>query len=144
MSEKLSEQPVRAKKIERLKAKILAEIEEEHEYLKLGMSEDSKHFDDYVEKYYQLAQLKNYITADNTFWTCEAMYEKEDCVVYQVSDKTLDIWLQDDYNFVHSFMVKIYDRPWALFKMLNDGYFGYQFTNLLDIIIYDDRRAANV
>lgn len=139
MSEKLSERPIRAEKIKRLKAKILAEIEEEHELLKLGMSEDSEHFDEYVECYYQLTQLKNYIASEHAFWTYEAMYEDNDCVIYQITDKTLDIWLQDDYNFVHSFIVKIYGNPWALFEMLNDRYFGYQFTNLLDIIIYDER-----
>ena len=143
MSEKLSERPIREEKINRLKTKILAEIEEEHELLKFWMSKDSEHFDYYIEQYYQLVQLKNYIIAENTFWTCEAIYEKEDCVVYQVPDKTLDIWLQNDYTFVSHFMVRISDNPWALFEMLNDHYFGYHFTNILDMIIYDERTANN-
>lgn len=140
MSEKLSERPIREEKIKRLKEKILVEIEEEYERLRFWMSEDSEHFDNYVEQYYQLAQLKNYITAEHTFWNYEAMYEKDDYVVYQVSEKTLDIWLQDDYNFVIAFMIEVQDRPWALFKMLNDRYFGYQFTNIFAEIAYDKKR----
>ena len=139
MSEKLSERPIREEKIKRLKEKILAEIEEEHERLRFWMSEDSKHFDDYVEQYYQLAQLKNYIASEHTLWCYEVMDEKEDYVVYQVTERDLDIWLQDDYNFAMSFMVRICDSPWALFDVLNDGYFGYHFTNLFDRIAYDEK-----
>lgn len=140
MSEKLSERPIREEKIKRLKEKILAEIEEEYERLRFWMSEDSEHFDDYVEQYYQLAQLKNYITSEYALWCYEAMYEKDDYVVYQVSEKTLDIWLQDDYNFVIAFMIEVQDRPWALFEMLNDRYFGYQFTNIFAEIAYDKKK----
>jgi hypothetical protein len=124
-----------------LKEKILAEIKEEHELLRFWMSKDSENFDCYVERYYQIAQLKNYIMEEYTFWSYEAMDEEYDYVVYQVSEKTLDIWLQDDYNFVIAFMIEAQDNSWALFGMLNDRYFGYQFTNIFDEIAYDIKRG---
>lgn len=141
MSEKLSERPIREEKIKRLKEKILAEIKEEHELLRFWMSKDSENFDYYVERYYQIAQLKNYIMDEYTFWSYEAMDEEYDYVVYQVSEKTLDIWLQDDYNFAIAFMIEAQDNSWALFRMLNDRYFGYQFTNICDEIAYDIKRG---
>ena len=135
--EKLSERPIREEKVKRLKSKILAEIEEEQAYLKFAMSEYKDHFDAFLEQYYQLMQLKNYIMTEHSFFDYEALSEKDDYIIYQITEKTLDIWLQDDYNFARDFMLRVYDNPWALFDMLNDRYFGYQFTNIFDIIVYD-------
>lgn len=138
--DKLSERPIREEKVKRLKSKILAEIEEEQAYLKFAMSEYEDHFDEFLEQYYQLMQLKNYIMAEHSFWNYEASSEKDDYIVYQITEKTLDIWLQDDYNFARAFMLRVYDNPWELFDMLNDRYFGYHFTNIFDIIVYDKKQ----
>jgi hypothetical protein len=146
MSEKLSERPIREEKVNRLKTKILAEIEEEHGYLKYLMLDDDDYFDEHLEQYYQLTQLKYYIQAEDTFFAYEMMSEVHDCIVYQISDEDLNIWLQDDYNFVHSFLTEMFDNPWSLFKRLNDEYFGYHFTNFFEKMAYEEkikRRDSN-
>ena len=140
MSEKLSERPIREDKVKRLKAKILAEIAQEQEMVKQFMSEDNDAlFDKNIEMYYWLTKLKEYIEVEHAFWGYEAMSEADDCIIYQVPERDLDIWLQDHYNFTLNFMLAVADRPWALFDMLNDHYFGYHFTNLIEIMAYEDK-----
>lgn len=139
MSEKLSERPIRAEKVSRLKTKILAEIEKEHDHIKHLMLDEDDYFDEHLEQYYQLTQLKYYIQAEDTFFGYEMMSDVHDCIVYQISDEDLNIWLQDNYNFVHSFLVEMLDNPWNLFKRLNDRYFGYQFTNFFEKMAYEEK-----
>lgn len=139
MSEKLSGRPIREEKVSKLKIKILAEIEKEHNYLKCLMFDDDDYFDEHLEQYYQLTQLKYYIQAEDTFFCYEMMSDVHDCIVYQISDQDLNIWLQDDYSFVHSFLTEMFDNPWNLFKRLNDKYFGYHFTNFFEKIAYEEK-----
>ena len=139
MSEKLSERPIRAEKVSKLKTKILAEIEKEHNYLKCLMLDEGDHFDEHIEQYYQLTQLKYYIQAEDTFFGYEMMSEVHDCIVYQISDEDLNIWLQDDYNFARSFLAEMLYHPCGLFVRLNDKYFGYHFTNFFEKMAYEEK-----
>ncbi len=146
MSEKLSERPIREEKVNRLKTKILAEIEKEHEYLKYLMLDDDDYFDEHLEQYYQLTQLKYYIQAEDTFLGYTMMSKTHDCIVYCISDEDLNIWLQDDYRFVNYFLIEMSNQPWSLFEKLNDKYFGYHFTNFFEKMSYEDklkRRESN-
>ena len=112
----------------------------EQAYLKFAMSEYEDDFDKFLAQYYQLMQLKNYIMTEYSFWNYEASSKKEDYIIYKIDEKTLDIWLQDHYNFVTAFLLRVHDNPWALFDMLNDRYFGYHFTNIFDEIAYDMKK----
>lgn len=150
MNEKLSEKSIRMSKVVELKAKIIKEIAEEHDEIKLLIGDCKNDFDmlgdcenDFdmlVEEYYQLLQLKKYVEDDNSFCRYEAIHGDIDVIIYSVSSEEIDIWLQDDYNFVACFMDKVREMPEAIFGMLNDDYFGYQFTNIFDKIAYDKKK----
>ena len=142
MNEKLSEKSIRAEKVAKLKVKILKEITEEQSEIKLLMDDCGNAFDMLVEEYYQLLQLKKYVEDDNSFCRYEAMYGDIDVIIYSVSSEEIDIWLQEDYNFVVCFMSKVREIPEAIFRMLNDDYFGYQFTNIFDKIEYDKKKSS--
>ena len=142
MNEKLSEKSIRAEKVAKLKEKILKEITDEQSEIKLLMDDCQNDFDMLVEKYYQLLQLKKYVEDDNSFCRCEAIHGDIDVIIYSVSSEEIDIWLQEDYNFVVCFMNKVREMPEAIFGMLNDDYFGYQFTNIFDKIAYDKKKIS--
>ena len=139
MSEKLSERPLREEKVSRLKSKIIAEIERTCDNLKYLMFDDDGYFDEYLEQYYQLTQLKKYIQAENTFFGYTMMSEIHDCIIYWISYEDLNIWLQDDYHFANYFLIEMSNQPWSLFEKLNDKYFGYHFTNFFEKMAYEDK-----
>lgn len=140
MTENISDKPIREDKIKRLKEKALTEIANELNLIKRDMREyisNDKAFDFLVKQSFALLNLKEFIESEYAFQLCEAEYE--DVVVYTVSSKDLDIWLQDDYSFVHNFLIRAEDCGYDVFSLLNNHYFGYSFTNIFDTILYDKR-----
>ena len=97
-----------------------------------------------VTQEFSLLRLKEYIENGNTFWSFEARYNDKDIIIYQVSDRKLNIWLQEDYNFVSNFLCKIEFEGFSdVYEILNDRYFGYEFTNIFDEIQYDERMKSS-
>ena len=142
MSEKISNIPIREDKVKRLKAKILTEIEEELSVIKTEMNEylsNDDVFDYIVKRSFALLHLKQYIEREHTFMSYEAQYPDNDIIVYMVSDKYLEIWLQEDYSFVFNFLFEVEENGFNIFPLLTDHYFGYHFTNIFDSILYDKK-----
>lgn len=137
--ERISDEPIRKEKVKRLKEKILAEIEKEFENKKKYMSSDND-FELFIKESFAMLCLKQYIEKENTFMLYEAKYYNEDIVIYMVSDRELEVWLQDDYSFLYSFLYEAERHDYNVFLMLNDKYFGYSFTSVLDYILYDKRK----
>jgi hypothetical protein len=62
-----------------------------------------------------------------------------DIIIYYVSDEQLSIWLQDNYSFVFNFLHQAHECEYDVFPLLNENYFGYNFTNIMDIVIYNEK-----
>lgn len=148
MYEKISETPIREAKIQKLKDKILREIEKYSTSVKNQMKlylEDNKDNIEYwnflITREFILLKLKEFIKDKSAFQSIEAMYGDIDTIVYQVSDRELNIWLQDDYDFVNNFLCRIDENngSWYIGDFLNNRFFGYQATNIIDYAIYDSR-----
>lgn len=142
MQERISDEPIRKEKVKRLKEKILAEIEKEFENKKKRMSiyEDYEDFELFIKESFAMLYLKQYVEKEYSFMSFEAKYYNEDIVIYMVSDRELEVWLQDDYSFLYSFLYEAEQRDYNVFSMLNDNYFGYSFTSVIDYILYDKRK----
>ena len=147
MYEKISEIPIREEKIKKLKEKILADIdkhlERNRQDMKIFLTNNENIMQDWdfmISQEFTLLRLKDFIKNEYTFWSIEARYEEEDIIVYQVSDRDINIWLQDDYHFVNSFLDKMELEGYCdVYQILNDRYFGYEFTDIFDEIQYDER-----
>lgn len=140
MREKISDMPIREDKVKRLKTKILTEIEKELEIIKVEMNEylsNDDVFDYLVKRSFALLYLKQYIEEEYTFMSYE--YQDKDIIIYMVSDKYLEIWLQEDYSFVFNFLFEAEENGFNIFPLLTDHYFGYHFTNIFDSILYDKK-----
>ena len=140
MREKISDIPIREDKVKRLKTKILTEIEKELEIIKMEMNEylsNDDVFDYFVKRSFALLYLKQYIEKEYTFMSYE--YQDKDIIIYMVSDKYLEIWLQEDYSFVFNFLFEAEENGFNIFPLLTDHYFGYHFTNIFDSILYDKK-----
>lgn len=142
MYEKISDEIVRREKIRKLKEKIMSEIEKEIRNCKKELQSNiqDKDFDYCIRDSFALLELKRYIENDNCFMRYEAKYNDKDIVIYMVSDKDLDIWLQKDYSFVENYLLKEEEAGYNIFPILNDKYFGYNFTNIFDSILYDKKQ----
>lgn len=143
MAEKISDRPIRDEKIKRLKAKILAEIEQEMSIIKNEIKvylNDNEYFSSLIKSSFALLNLKEYIEREYSFQSIEAEYFNMDAVVYMVTERNIDIWLQEDYSFVINFLCKVEDYGYDVFHLLNDRYFGYSFTNILDGVVYDMKK----
>ena len=147
MYEKISEIPIREEKIKKLKEKILADIDKHlarnQRDMKVYLTDNEDAIEDWdfmVTQEFTLLRLKDFIKNKYTFWSTEARYETKDIIIYKISDRDLNIWLQDDYYFVDSFLSKIeLDGYCDVYQILNDRYFGYEFTDIFDEIKYDEK-----
>lgn len=147
MYEKISEIPIREEKIKKLKEKILTEIDKylvrDREEMRIYLMENDTDIEDWnflIIREFSLLRLKEYIENDNSFWAFEGRCDYKDIITYQISDKKLNIWLQDDYNFTSNYLYKIeFEGFCDVYEILNDRYFGYEFTNIFDEIQYNDR-----
>ena len=147
MNEKISDKPIREKKIKRLKEKILKEIEEELERGKGALTydltngiEDEYEFKYVIHMMHYLYKLREFVNWEHSFNMIYAEYYNFDIVIYAVSMREIDIWLQDDYNFVTQFLFNAnYDDNVIVEHMLNDEYLGINFTNIFDAIAYDEK-----
>ena len=139
MSEKISDTLIREEKVRKLKIKILAEIEEELEFIKEELKVCTIPFEVFVKRSFALLNLKEYISGEYAFMDYEAKYIDIDTVIYKISDECLNVWLQDDYYFVGNFLYQAKERQYNIFNMLNDKYFAHNFTNIYDFIAYQKK-----
>ena len=146
MVEKISEISIRKEKVNRLKEKILKEINEELESfkndLKYDMTNGIKYIDEFeytISHMHYLFRLRDYINQDYVFTTVINKDDKLDRVVYQVPIMEIEIWLQDNFNFVRHFLHKIDYNGYIVETLLNEEYFGFKFTDIFDKIAYKDK-----
>ena len=147
MREKISEIPIREEKIKKLKTKILVEIEKyskrTHEGIKQYLINNENVLEDWnfiIAEEFFLLRLKEFIEQPGLFQSFEARYGDKDIIIYQVSDEDLNIWLQENYDFTLNFLCKtVYKGFYDVYEILNDSFFGYNFTNIIDKIQYQDR-----
>ena len=142
MYEKISDEIVRREKIRKLKEKIILEIEKRISNYKkeLQSNIEDELFNYYIKGFFVLLELKQYLESDYCFMEYEAKYNDKDIVIYMVSDRDLDIWIQNDYSFVENYLLKAEEAGYNIFSILNDKYFGYNFTNIFDSILYDEKQ----
>lgn len=140
MYEKISDEAIRREKVQKLKEKIMSEIEKRignyRKVLRTNIQDDD--FEYYIRESFVLLELKQYLESDCCFMEYEAKYSDKDIVIYAVSDKDLSIWLQEDYSFVSNYLIKAEEDGYNVFPILNDRYFGYNFTNIFDSALYDE------
>ena len=146
MYEKISDESKRQEKVNKLKSKILANINKKIDVCKFELHSDTTSDEDYsfwVYRCFYLLELKKYIEAKYTFmcWTYEC--EDKDIRIYVVNDLYLNIWLQDDYSFVNTFLYNLEFETEVkcnysnMYSYLNDNYFGHNFTSILDVARYE-------
>lgn len=141
MYEKISDEAIRLEKVKNLKEKILVEIEQRMNICKKEMQSNipDEDFNYCIKESFILLALKQYLKQDNCFMNYEAKYYDKDVVIYMISDKDLNIWLQKDYSFVTNFLSKAEDNGYDVFPLLHDRYLGCNFTNIFDSILYDKK-----
>jgi hypothetical protein len=152
MNERISDIPIREDKVKRLKVKVLSEIEKElnatKEELKVCTTDGDDDFDFLVKRSFALLNLREYIMDGCTFMDWVARYPIEDMIIYKVSDECLNVWLQDDYHFVWNFLHRAEEYGYDVFSILNDEYFGREFTNIFDFILHEkkmkEQKEANM
>lgn len=146
--EKLSEKEIRDKKIVQLKEKIKKEIEEKildnKQYMKAYLEEND--FDTWnllITETFALLKLKEYVELNTSFNMIETCISEKNIIIYTISIDLINLWLQDEYNFVNQFLFNMeYDEIKDVFTMLNEKYFAYNFTNIYDIILYKQKNET--
>lgn len=142
MYEKISDEEIRREKVNKLKEKILFEIGIKLSHIKKGIVKhtDDNYFDFYIKTGYVLLKLKEYIENENSFMSYVAKYSDENIIIYTIPDKNLDVWMQKDYFFVQRFLFKVEESDYIIDSMLADKYFGSDFTNICDLILYENKK----
>jgi len=147
MYEKISEQEKRAEKIAKVKAKILKEIEQclnkniqDFQYC-LNQKETDKEYLDYlIRESFALIQLREYIEKEERFLIHRDIYPATDTIVYYVSDKTLNIWLQEDFNFALRFLIEFENLEIPdVFIMLDEDFLEFNIASIMDRALYEEK-----
>lgn len=151
MNEKISETPIREEKVRRLKIKILQEIEEISYKIKedikqylINEENDLEFWENLILDEFSLLKLKTFIESQKAFQSIEAQYKDKDkdIVIYCVCDDDLNIYLQENYNFVRNFLYEVENNEfYNISSMLNDRFFGHGFISILDRILYAQNRS---
>lgn len=139
MNERISDRASRAEKVQRLKKIISSELEWKQNNVKTLLQRDLS-AEDYVftiNDAFALVKLKEFLQEDTSFMRVIAANQDQDVVIYNVSDEDLNIWLQDDYPFVEKFLMQAAERGYDIFSMLNDQYFGTEFTSVIEQLLYE-------
>lgn len=138
MYDKISDKPIREEKVKLIKEKILKEIEFELGLLQSDLKfdlttsiEDQEEYENTIETIYYLHKLREYIKWEHSFNKVNGIHSKHDTIIYAVPTKEIDIWLQDDFNFTQNFLFNKEYNGMTLATMLNDDYFGINFTNII-------------
>lgn len=150
MHEKISDIPIREEKVKRLKEKISKEIERFSKDVKRNMNVClNNKGDDCLAEWkilifleYSLIKLKEFIEREDAFQSYVAKYNKQDLIIYNVSDDLLNIYLQDEYNFVHSYIFNFSLDKGDIrntYVILNDRVFGREFVTVFEMIEYEER-----
>lgn len=146
MYEKISDEIIRIEKVKKLKRKILSEINVRLNKYRNMTSKipNDKGYEICIKQSFALLKLKEYIEDKYSFMDYQCRDSSRDIVIYTISDKNLNIWLQEDYSFTINFLTKAENVDYDIFQLLNDEYFGYSFTNICENILYDKKQNKTV
>ena len=143
MAEKISDFRTRLDKVKKVKSKILSEIDElVSDYkgeLKQCLSSNSEGYEVSLKSIFVLLNLKEYINQEGTFLSCEYKNPDIDTIYYTVADRYLNVWLNKEYHFARLFVLKTEEVGYNVFSFLNEWYFGHEFTDAIDEIIYEKK-----
>lgn len=146
MPEKISESAIRQNKVNTLKAKIHKEIEKYtssiRENMKILLEQEiinTEMWDYCVNVAFFLTQLTEFVDWEGAFQNKEAENPKKDAVVYTISVDEIDIWLQEEFNFVsHLLSVIKYDDGFAtIAAYLNDRFLSRGLLSIVERTIYE-------
>lgn len=147
--EKLSDQEIRIELINRLKEKVFKEIDiilrNDLGLIKLYSLSDLKDVesDSYNEFCYLSKEIsiclfmREWITK-HSFMGIIRVSEENDCVIYKISSHHLELWLQDDYNFMWNLIESFgYDA-----LHLTDEMLEYKFTSIFEEALFREKKRV--
>lgn len=143
--EKISEIPVREEKVKKLKEKILKEIEKEIERCKDGFvyyltkDMDNDGFEFITETLHRLYKLRDYVNWEYSFMGEYERYYDKDIIIYKINIDLINLWLEDDFSFINTFLFNIEHDDLTVEYILNDKYFGIDFTNIITWCLYKEK-----
>lgn len=138
---KYSEKHIREEKVQKLKEKILKELEqkmyERKQMLAFALKED--HDDELIGRdVLELAcliQFKNYVeNYERAFLERESWSEERDFINYTIDNNYIDVYLQEDFDFTHAFLFKCSMNGYNAHLLLSKGddTFSYNFITLIE------------
>lgn len=133
----------RIEKAGKVKKKVLEQIKGTHDRLRESIinfesldeiNGDLEEWEKCIEEDYALTMLKKYVSAEAAFMLYDDGADGG-TGGFVVSEKMLDIWLRDDYDFVSQFLVHAED--YAIEDILDEAFFADRFTGMANIIRYE-------
>lgn len=149
MHEKISESAIRQSKINALKTKIRKEVEERTYRVQASMrvlleqkTRSAEEWGYCVNLAFFLTQLTEFISWEGAFQNKEAEYPNEDIVIYTISIDEIDIWLQENFNFVsHLLSVIEHDNGFAnIAGYLDDRFLSRGLLNIVERTLYEQKQ----
>lgn len=149
--EKLSDQEVRIKLINKFKEKIFKEIEKNmkndlqliksYTYSDIeNMESDQYNEFKYLSKKISICLFMREWIMKNSFMSTIKVSEEDDCVIYKISSRHLELWLQDDYDFMWNLIDRFgYDTLHLTDEMLEN-----KFTSIIDEALFTEKKKRDL
>lgn len=148
MSEKMSDENKRISLAEAFKEKVNNEIQNilkrNLEELKTFLFEEInnennegyKDFKYLIDEITVCTETRRFINGYN-FLRSQMIDFGNDIIVYNISSENLNIWMQEDYNFMNNLF-----RKYGLGAVdLTEDALEYEFTDVMDIVLYKKKSA---
>lgn len=149
MYDKYSEMHLRQEKVNKLKSKLLAEIDEELKKVFMGLREFYEPEIDkewvigtrYSQRLHNLFVLKHYLEYERSFMDFHNIYEEQDIIVYKLSDRMLDIYSNMDMALIR-ILTALETSGGIVEEMMDDQSFEHGLLTTLEIMIEEKKLGA--
>lgn len=141
MPEKFSDRPIRQEKVNRLKERLTAEINEllrkDIEALRRdSLLENDPFVRSFIDEAHSLYVLRDYLRDDFALMRTHAICEHQNTIVYRVSDTTIE-WMLQEESLLNSILFRIMQYGGCVETVLSEEFFEYDVFGVMDRVVWD-------
>lgn len=144
MFEEIANKPIRMAKINRFKGRVLIELRERlaniSDMMRVIDKDEQSNFAAWVFENFVLTSLASYLFESYSMTKEVNKNESVGLVVYAIPTETIDVWLQDDYDFVERYLQWCYQNKPKFIPVLTDEIMAHYLVTPIELALYEYRK----
>lgn len=144
MFEEIANKPIRMAKINRFKGRVLIELMERlaniSDMMRVMDKDEQSNFASWVFENFVLTSLALYLFESYSMTKEVSKNESVGLVIYAIPTETIDVWLQDDYDFVERYLQLCYKNKPKFIPVLTDEIMAHYLVTPIELALYEYRK----